>query len=164
MVKFCKIVSSIVLILIVCLYGFRKGTKEELTAAKCLKSPQKYTGSELFCNYWEIKEVKGNSFKIQQGSQTIWVELSPYSRYALKSLKKGEIVSVKGIFCSDGKIELEAMHIHKFRKVKENISLFAFIFVLFLFFSYYRFNFKKFILEEKGDAGFSHSFLNRFFS
>ena len=110
----------------------------------CLANADYFDGREIFLeDYVTVSSIANGRFEIEQEGKKILVLGTP------KGLAPGDEIALRAIFRRQGYMTLQELHVKKLRNIKIIISIAAALFVIWLFFSRYRFTLKDFQFVER---------------
>jgi hypothetical protein len=142
--RYAKIALLILIISVLCLYSCRESRSIYIDLGICLANAGQFDGKEIILeNYVSVSSVAKDRFEIEQEGKKISV------MGAAKGLAPGDEIAIRAIFHRQGYLTLRELYVKKLRTVKIIISLAAALFVVWLFFSRYRFALRDFQFVER---------------
>ena len=129
---------------VLCLYSYRESKRIYIDLGICLANADHFDGREIVLeNYVYVSSVSKDRFEIEQEGSRIPVMGAP------EELAPGDEIALRAIFHRQGYMTLQELHVKKLRNIKIIISIAAALFVVWLFFSRYRFTLKDFQFVER---------------
>ncbi len=142
--RYIKISLLILILSVLCLYSYRESKKIYIDLEMCLANAGQFDGKEIILeSYVSVSSVLKDRFEIEQEGKKILVMGTP------EGLSPGDEIAIRAVFHREGYLLLQEMHIKKLRTIKIIISLAAALFLIWLFFSRYRFTLKDFQFVER---------------
>ena len=142
--RYIKISLLILILSVLCLYSYRESKKIYIDLEMCLANAGQFDGKEIILeDYVIVSSVSSDRFEIEQEGSRIPVMGAP------EELAPGDEIALRAVFHREGYLLLQEMHIKKLRNIKIIISIAAALFVIWLFFSRYRFTLKDFQFVER---------------
>lgn len=113
-----------------CLYSGIAGPQRSYTIPKLLAAPVGAAGAELTLGpNAKVVQVLPQGFEVEQLGAQLFVRVSGNLEKAWKvwknQLRKADYVSLRAVFHPEGYLLLQEMHIHKGRRLKIWVSVFA---------------------------------------
>jgi hypothetical protein len=116
-----------------CLYSGIVGSQRSYDLPKVVANPITYTDRELKFEYISTVKVLPQEFQVEQLGARIFVQIPENldKEWAVwrKQLEVGDYVSLRAVFHPEGHLLLHEMHVHKGRRLKVWVSLFALLFL-----------------------------------
>lgn len=131
-----KLFLALFSIILLCIYGYINGPKQNIYFVDCLNNREECNGKEVLAVVGKVTSVEKKGFKMLHGGKEILVVGMP------DGIRKGLYIDVLGTFHREGYLEMNTYHIHMERTIKLYVSLIPVFIVSFLLL-------KNFLLNRK---------------
>lgn len=135
-----KIIIPLLIILIMVLYGTNKIPQKYPGYEEARNNPGKYIEKEIYTG-GKISVIKEHYFQFVANGITVKAN-GDLDKYGV-----GANISGRAVFHEDKSVTFTSYHISSLRDYKIWLSLLPTLFIAYLFFRQYKFNFKKMMFE-----------------
>lgn len=143
-----KIILCLLILVIMGLWNSHKYMTDEMTLSKCKADPVRYNLQLIKIKQdATVTNTTEDSITVNSRGITIPVKF-PDNEIIEKSLT-GEFISILGVFHKEGYLEAEKYHVHRHRRIKVLVSTIPVLVFLMIFIANFKFNFKRFIFENR---------------
>jgi hypothetical protein len=148
--RFIKIVIASIFLAVCGLYSQNRYNKRVVDLKKCINEPMKYDNRIVHIVHDAmILDTAMDRFTIESRGVVIPVVFKQPIDLAKSSVAVNDYISLTAVFHKEGYLTGKRYHLHKYRRLKMYSSLIIAIVFFILFIRYFKFNFKKFIFEER---------------
>ncbi len=140
--RFFVLLLCVIVMLMLIIYG--KVFNPAVNLEMCLNQPDKYDGQTISIGTEiTVDKIFPDGFTIKQFGHIVKV------KGHAENLAPADFITLSAVFHQEGWLELESYHVAKKRRFKIFLSVFPALFVIYLFFRSFAFDYKRFVFVER---------------
>ncbi len=138
------VVLPVYFIAMILLIVYGKKYNPAVTLEMCLTRPDRYDGRTIdIGTEITVDKIFQDGFTIKQFDHIVMV------KGQAGNMEPGDFITLSAVFHKEGWLEFKSCHVAKRRRFKIVVSVFPALFVIYLFFKSFSFDFKRFVFVER---------------